>query len=292
MAINTLPQIASNGGPHRCKATLRDDYGEAMEMRSQEITFNIITFQDKQEFIEWHKNTFKESILVDEYSPVKWVVGFTIHSKNRDFQGPPLLDFTKLEGGKSRFISDLKQVQGLENRYELTLHLDQVGVSDMGHYELRILNDGLAVLEPPLSMVLYVNAKPQITFSVSDTYYPVSQNVSIECSITSYPINATEIQVSFQNCTKVSNCVPDVSNSIEMVSEEGIHNEYSKIVNIGGLAEYSGYIHCAACSTRATRYECTQAYTPVFVTDLPTTSGNHTETKPNFYFVNSIRILC
>ena len=99
MAINTLPNIAvSNGGPHRCSATLRDDYGEAMEMRSQEITFNIITFQDKQEFIEWHKDTFKESILVDEYSPVRWVVGFTIHSKNRQFQGPPLLEFTKLQG--------------------------------------------------------------------------------------------------------------------------------------------------------------------------------------------------
>ena len=99
MAINTLPNIAvSNGGPHRCSATLRDDYGEAMEMRSQEITFNIITFQDKQEFIEWHKDTFKESILVDEYSPVKWVVGFTVHSKNRQFKGPPLLEFTKLQG--------------------------------------------------------------------------------------------------------------------------------------------------------------------------------------------------
>ena len=98
MAINTLPNIVSNGGPHRCSATLRDDYGEAVEMRSQEITFNIITFQDKQEFIEWHKNTFKESILVDEYSPVKWVVGFTIHSKNRQFQGPPLLEFTKIQG--------------------------------------------------------------------------------------------------------------------------------------------------------------------------------------------------
>ena len=180
--------------------------------------------------------------------------------------------------GESRFISEMRQEYDQENRFVLTLHLDQVVVSDMGHYELRIRHhDGLAVLEPSLSMVLYVNAKPQITFGVSNTfgYYPVSQNVSIDCSITSYPINETDVEVSFQNCTNVSNCIPtDVSNPLKLYSEQRIHNEYSKTVNIGdgNLAQNSGYIRCAACS-RATRYECTQAYTPVFVTDLPTTNG-------------------
>ena len=172
----------------------------------------------------------------------------------------------------------MRQYEDQENRFELTLHLDQVVVSDMGHYVLRIRHhDGLAVLEPSLSMVLYVNAKPQITFDVSNTfgYYPVSKNVSINCSITSYPINETDIEVSFQNCTNVSNCIPtDVSKPLKLYSEERIQNEYSKTVNIGGgdLVQSSGYIRCAACS-RATRYECTQAYTPVFMTDLPTTNG-------------------
>ena len=83
VAINTLPKIISNG-PFRCTATLLDENDDPIEMRSQEITFNLIKFQENQnQFIEWHKDTFKESITVDEYQAVKWVIRFTIHKKDR-----------------------------------------------------------------------------------------------------------------------------------------------------------------------------------------------------------------
>ena len=88
----------------------------------------------------------------------------------------------KTDGSSSRFLAEM--VQDLDNKFELILDLEQVQISDMGHYELRIRDIDGSIYEPTLSMVLYVNAAPQVSYRGQNPlgFYHVNQNISINRS--------------------------------------------------------------------------------------------------------------
>lgn len=192
--INHINKVKS-GGPFRCTATLLDENGRVFEARSEEIYFNLVQFDNDEHAIEWHKDAFNEIILVEEGQPVKWVIGFTIHRKDRQkVQQTPMLDFIRVDYQKSLFKGQTKRDERALNRFVLTLELDHVEVSDMGQYELRVHDDELgSVFEPSLPMFLYVKGKPRVTFEGQNPqgFYQPGEEINFNCSVLSYPINET-----------------------------------------------------------------------------------------------------
>ena len=75
-------------------------YPDPVTVQSTDTKLNLIQFPNENidRTIEWHKDTFKEVILVQEFNEVKWVIGFTIHTKNRTIlQSEPNFKFVKSE---------------------------------------------------------------------------------------------------------------------------------------------------------------------------------------------------
>lgn len=183
------------GGPFLCQAA-QNENGKTTEMRSSDIaTFNLVQFANDDHAIEWHKDTFNEDIYVEEGQPAKWVIGFTIHRKDRQIMtNITTFDFTRIGGGVSLFQKEMKKVDHGQNRFILTLSLEHVDITDMGQYQLRIYDDeDGTVFEPTLAMLLHVTGKPRVSFQGQHPqgYYHPGEKVDVACHVLSYPMNET-----------------------------------------------------------------------------------------------------
>jgi hypothetical protein len=200
IATNAIPNIQTPG-PFRCTAKFKDEIGNTVEARSEQIKLNIIHFKDDfmtSKTIEWHRDAFNPEIHVKDGN-VKWIIGFTLHRKDRGpIMNNPIYDFIKVDKVKtmitgSKFDTHIDPEMDYNNRFTVTLNLYNVDPSDMGEYQLRVYDDDDGSSFEPISMFLYVMTKPKVSFQVENPigFYREGQWHRALCNILSYPMNET-----------------------------------------------------------------------------------------------------
>ena len=166
---------------------------------------------------------------------------------------------------------------------QVQLLINEIEMSDMGHYTLHIQVDehytGESKLDKQVDMYLNIPSDPKIKVipQVTNSFYISEKPANFSCNVQGFPVDLNSLKWTFRHCTDYENCDENEQSisadfytplvAVDGLKEsENYKKHYAFQSDLTQILEQSGIYTCQVCTL--SNAKCNQNTTSVFVNDF------------------------